>query len=719
MTQVVDFSEPVPKVKKAKSKSLRQLVSERQIQLQTNRHYKNIVVASLLLFCFVDVLGTFLFMPAGPILCQRAEGGPIDQQAGLLLLPSAAVDLRARGMKEDYIALHNSLEATRGSLSMAQARTLVFNAVGNPKAFSDTPFGFSTSINFLVFVSSLSQGVGQAVVGKLSDQVGRKILMLVCICGSLVGYLLIWLSGVFWSSYWGYCMGQVVNGLFSTSFVLVNAFFLDIFTKEEAEGPNAMVMSISVLGGAAGSLILFPFITGRGDNVFGAAWIGVGGTVVAFALVLLAVVEPRQVCEKERKLRASIVGRAQERPQVNQTVTQVLWITIVASALDSAGDEGTRIARGTILQNVWPVTNDIMFQNYLLLSLTGLLFLVLGLMGFFKKFVGMGGIVTIGSFFTVLTQFLLNAKIVKWESHWAFLGMWYGGKLFGMMSTFGAFFIVNELAPEDSRGQWSGLLQGLGGCVEATATVVIASVYDAFNDGSEDGVRGVNAMFVTVSISTVAMIAYWPLAFLMPRAIDKEAQKSKFLTTREYEALSETEYRRLTLEEIDYQEMLRMEEGKLPRTQAWGNYSDEVHEIEGMLARAPADFEYMKRSLMVALMDSNRLEEDRDMMVQATEQLQKQLNMEEQRHEMGQWIADYFMDAGYIHWYMFPQMYKTMLINAFPPIDVLDNQELDMRSADLEHVYLKFLKVADTHIAARRKHLPVFARWRTNRRIRV
>ena len=36
---------------------------------------------------------------------------------------------------------------------------------------------------------------------------------------------------------------------------------------------------------------------------------------------------------------------------------------VVAAAFDAAGDEGTRMARGTILQNVFPETNTISFQN--------------------------------------------------------------------------------------------------------------------------------------------------------------------------------------------------------------------------------------------------------------------------------------------------------------------------------------------------------------------
>ena len=58
------------------------------LNLSTNKRYRQTVVAILMLFTFVDTLGTVLFMPAGPILCQLAEGGPYDSYAQLMYVPN-------------------------------------------------------------------------------------------------------------------------------------------------------------------------------------------------------------------------------------------------------------------------------------------------------------------------------------------------------------------------------------------------------------------------------------------------------------------------------------------------------------------------------------------------------------------------------------------------------------------------------------------------------
>ena len=84
------------------------------------------------------------------------------------------------------------------------------------------------------------------------------------------------------------------------------------------------------------------------------------------------------------------VEKAAAPPATPLMVTRVLWIAVVAGALDGGGDEGTRIARGTILQNAWPATNDIDFQNMLILSLVGVFMFAFIFVNIFSKMGGLG-----------------------------------------------------------------------------------------------------------------------------------------------------------------------------------------------------------------------------------------------------------------------------------------------------------------------------------------
>jgi len=252
-------------------------------------------------------------------------------------------------------------------------------------------------------------------------------------------------------------------------------------------------------------------------------------------------------------------------------------------------------------------------------------------------------------------------------------------------------------------------LQGISGIMEAIATMSIAVLYDEENDGSDDGKRGVKAMFLTLVISFMAVCVYAPLIPLVPKEVNKEEQEKRLKSIEEFEALSDIEYKRLTLEEVDVLETRRFEEGKKPRVMTWGPYQDEVPEIEGMMDKSLSDFNYLKRTITANLTNVEKMEQDRQFMVEMEKHMDQMYNIPEARKEMGCWIADYFDDAGYSSWYQFPQIYKVMIMNAFPAIDELDNKKVDWGTADIEHLSLKFLKVADSHITQRRKQIGYLA----------
>ena len=77
---------------------------------------------------------------------------------------------------------------------------------------------------------------------------------------------------------------------------------------------------------------------------------------------------------------------------------------------------------------------------------------------------------------------------------------------------------------------------------------------------------------------------------------------------------------------------------------------------------------------------------------------------------MGKWIAEYLNDAGYEDWAFKPQLYKLLVVNAFPPIDAIDGQAIgneEMTPTRLENLMLKFLKVTDAHIHMKKRRLGV------------
>lgn len=759
-------------------------LSSAQIKLRTSKNYKGIVMTVMLLFNLIDILGTILFMPAGGILCQRAEGGPTDSMAQVLMLPTEMNDgLSALGAAPDLILLHDSLKATiscadpahegtsypalasksfcsdptiteaaecvtpatwtadsddcevrdlyiRGDLD---AEFLAWDTLGMPKAFAELPFGFSTSMNVLVMMGSLSSGLGGAMWGMVSDKIGVKICAQLCLLGGTCGYVLMYMAGVEWNSFWAYAAGQVVNGLFSGSAVLVPTYITKMFPPEEAAKYQGLVMLNSMVGAGLGALLLMPFISGRGENVFNAAWVGIIGSVVFFFLVTFVVAEPKKA-KKEEKIDAKMED-AKPTPKTPAMITKMLWIVIVAGAFDAAGDEGTRIARGTILQNKFPDTNSMEFQNLLILSLIGVALVSMIMTGIGKGVCGFGATAVLGATATCVTQFLLMT--MDFEGYGLFLALWYGGKTFGFLSTFSGMFIIAEMAPDHEKGKWNGISSGVSGIIEAAATLSMALVYDtslkdanakwdaekaaaaeagrardmSIYDEYDDALRGKATLMITVTVSCIAILAYLPLIPLATKPKDEEKEAAKFHTVEEYQAMSEKEKRQLTLEEAAFvgEKMMAMDPPIMPDAMTWGDYSEQRPELigeGGLQDRARADFKFMKKWILDALTSQEKMDQMRVEM-KMTQEWEKAINpktnrpnvdKEAAKAEMGSWLADYLDDAGYENWSSYPCIYKAMFINAFPPIDPLDDKVVDPDTADIEGLLLGFLDVADKHV---------------------
>lgn len=289
---------------------------------------------------------------------------------------------------------------------------------------------------------------------------------------------------------------------------------------------------------------------------------------------------------------------------------------------------------------------------------------------------------------------------------------------------------MNEMAPAEEVGAWSGLSQGAQGFLSCISTFFIALVYDENNKGGTiEGRQGRVAMFITAGVSTVAVFCYVPLIFWMPKKVDKKAQAKQFRTTEEYDKLTDQEWKQLTLEEIEFHEMAKMEahmqdpdKNSTPyegRSAKWGRYSDDLGLIDGMLERAPADLGHMRKSVISSLTNVDEMLMFRKNLIAEQkanlESPEYKSSRENAEREMGKWIADYFTDAGYGDFDKYPHVFKVMLLNAFPAIDKLDGKAPDWEKADIEAVTMSWLQVVDGHVNLSNAHLGIRGRLKLGR----
>lgn len=469
-------------------------------------------------------------------------------------------------------------------------------------------------------------------------------------------------------------------------------YFGQLFEGEERDAYQSLVMSMGLIGGAFGSLIVMPFSNNpkNGANYFDAMWLALGATAIALLMVTIFLVPPEH---KERKEEAE----AQEEVKTPALAKRILTIAVIASALDSGGDEGTRMARGTILSTVFPEWQTTEKQNYLILGtlLMVIVSLVL-LMVLRQRGFNLGSICVFGSICTFAVQLML---LVEWDVG-PFIGIWASGKIFGFLSTIGAGFVISEIAPKERLGFWNGLNSGCSNLAQAIAPLVFATVYDAIGNA-----RGQEMLMCTSVISLLAVVAYSPLIALIPKPAKEVPMEMQDLEM--YEKMSDTEWSQLPAAIIDQVTAELVKAGKTPRVASWGNYQSERPLLTDLQSRARGDFKYFSQHMVQLLSNRQKLIEEQQNWNKYMEVVPK-VDRDRVKLEMGAWIADYFDDAGYTDWEIQSQTYKAMIMTAFPPINALDGVKPNfntMSTDQMEVVMTKVLGVMDSYLATEERRL--------------
>merc|ERR1711988_2015686 len=91
-----------------------------------------------------------------------------------------------------------------------------------------------------------------------------------------------------------------------------------------------------------------------------------------------------------------------------------------------------------------------------------------------------------------------------------------------------------------------------------------------------------------------------------------------------------------------------------------------------MIDRAPEEFGGLKKHILGILTNKAKLDAEFAKMA-AWRKAMAKLDLEQERADFGSWMAEYLNDAGYSSWIVFPDVYKLMVMTAFPPLEELDN----------------------------------------------
>lgn len=96
---------------------------------------------------------------------------------------------------------------------------------------------------------------GAAFIAKVSDYVGRKQGIMICLAGALIGYALT-VVALLYSSYWLLVLGRAISGFTTANQPIAQAALIDISTDEEEKSKNlGMIVAASAFGLLGGPLI--------------------------------------------------------------------------------------------------------------------------------------------------------------------------------------------------------------------------------------------------------------------------------------------------------------------------------------------------------------------------------------------------------------------------------------------------------------------------------
>ena len=143
--------------------------------------------------------------------------------------------------------------------------TVILNAMGLTLIIPIAPFLVSRYVSdpnqvgiavaSLTSIYAICQFIVAPGLGVLSDRFGRRPILLICLLGSAVGYLLLGFGGALWVLF----LGRAVDGLTGANNAVINAYLADIIPPDQRGRYYGLVGALAsvsiVIGPAVGGII--------------------------------------------------------------------------------------------------------------------------------------------------------------------------------------------------------------------------------------------------------------------------------------------------------------------------------------------------------------------------------------------------------------------------------------------------------------------------------
>jgi MFS transporter, DHA1 family, tetracycline resistance protein len=113
------------------------------------------------------------------------------------------------------------------------------------------PNALATTIGWITSLYAICQFLAAPGLGALSDRYGRRPILLICLLGSAIGYLLFGIGGALWVLF----LGRIIDGLTGGNFSILSAYIGDVTPPKERGRYFGMIGAVFGVGFIVGPAI--------------------------------------------------------------------------------------------------------------------------------------------------------------------------------------------------------------------------------------------------------------------------------------------------------------------------------------------------------------------------------------------------------------------------------------------------------------------------------
>jgi MFS family permease len=399
------------------------------------------------------------------------------------------------------------------------------NVNQHPDSFpSIEPFGFNAATYFLPMTAMLGSAFSSVYVGSLSDRVGRRPCILVCVGASVFGNILKYLAR---NNFWAFCGLNFLNGLFGATLPVALAYVSDIHPNRDKKNDEiGKLIGFNMMGVTGGGVVA---ILMQQTGLFTPLFVGAAFNFLATVILYFFLLEPDKSFHFEEE-------STDDDKRGPPTLKKGLMAAIIGGAiLDNIGSAGlwplalsplafVQFYDNFVQKGLTPIMTETAYK-WISMILAVMVIPGAALSGpIFSRF----GAATACVFGNIVTAIGITAVLLiatmdppTNASFGGFIVVLYLIMPFTVLSNLSTGPMLDMIAPVNKRG----FVQGIN-----STTMNIARSASPFVLGAyADAVGVVITMWTCVGISVVAALANTPLTFVKQLKPRKRADHSRAL----------------------------------------------------------------------------------------------------------------------------------------------------------------------------------------------